>query len=283
MNMQAEEKNAVRDYLLGLLRAERQSSVEERLLTDGAFYEELAIAEDELIDQYLKGELSAPERLSFETHFLLTPERQQKVRFARALRQYVALAAAGSAAPHEDAATSPAVADPTAGTDPPTHARAKWSPLPPPRARNPALTFSLAAAALLLVAAVSWVAVSRRPQSPREPGNVFVASLTPGLVRESGETKRIIIPHDADTVRLRLSLASAEYPTYRAEIQTAESRNVYARDGLKAEASEGGEVVTLDAPAEYLRPGDFQLRLSGVNARGDAEAVGRYFFKVTSR
>ena len=78
------------------------SQLEERLLANSAFYEELLIVEDELVDEYFADELANSERESFETHFMLAPERQQKARFARNLKKYVS--ATRAAHSHEDIA-----------------------------------------------------------------------------------------------------------------------------------------------------------------------------------
>ena len=94
MKSDIKELEAIRQYLLGQLPTEESSQIEERLFTDGAFYEELLIAEDELVDDYLAGELSGSDRERCETHFLLTPERQQKIRFALAFKEYVGAAVA---------------------------------------------------------------------------------------------------------------------------------------------------------------------------------------------
>src|ERR1044071_3387655 len=72
-------------YLLGQADPEESSSFEERLVTEKDFYDELTIAEDELIDQYLDGDLTRVEREQFESHFLSSPDRRQKVRFGSAL------------------------------------------------------------------------------------------------------------------------------------------------------------------------------------------------------
>src|SRR3712207_528087 len=77
-------------YLLGELDPEARERVEERLMLDAEAYEELMIAEDELIDRYLGGRLDERERESFLQHFLLTPGRRQKLDFARTFRAYVA-------------------------------------------------------------------------------------------------------------------------------------------------------------------------------------------------
>ena len=75
------------------MREQDEFDVEARLFTDREFYDELSIVEDELIDQYLGGAMSDADRESFESHFVSSPERQQKVRFARALKKYVSVSA----------------------------------------------------------------------------------------------------------------------------------------------------------------------------------------------
>jgi CHAT domain-containing protein len=85
-----ESDQQIKQYLLGTLAPEQQEHLEERLLCDEAYTEQVAIGEEELLDSYVSQELSAPERKQFETYFLVTPERHRKLRSARALRQYLA-------------------------------------------------------------------------------------------------------------------------------------------------------------------------------------------------
>ena len=77
----------MRDYLLGTLDAEQRSALEERILCDPQVYEELLVAEKELIDQYVAGSLSKLEQHQFETHFLNTAERQKNLRFGQLLKE----------------------------------------------------------------------------------------------------------------------------------------------------------------------------------------------------
>src|SRR5256885_4007625 len=94
------QQQLIRKYLLGApLDAAQQRSLEERLLTEDDFCEEMDIAEEELIDQYLSNELSASERASFEQAFLNTIERQQKFSVARTLNRYAETKADGHLAP----------------------------------------------------------------------------------------------------------------------------------------------------------------------------------------
>jgi len=85
-----DDQSSSRRYLLNQLTDDEQQQIELRLLTDDELFDQLQAAEDELIDQYLAGELSKDEAEMFEKHFLVTAERQQKLRFAKAFRRYVA-------------------------------------------------------------------------------------------------------------------------------------------------------------------------------------------------
>ena len=85
-----EEQNTVRQYLLRHLSDSEAASTELQILSDDATLEELEIVEDELIDEYLAGELSEDERVNFEQIFLANPERQRKLAAGQALQRYFA-------------------------------------------------------------------------------------------------------------------------------------------------------------------------------------------------
>lgn len=85
--------------MLGELKEEARQRVEERLLTDSLFFDELLVAEDELIDEYMNERLDAPQKRRFELHFLSTPERRRKLKFARALARYISGTTAAAAEP----------------------------------------------------------------------------------------------------------------------------------------------------------------------------------------
>lgn len=93
MALDSKAREEVRLYLLGRLEPERRLELlEERIMTEQDYYEELLVIEDEVIDQYLADELTRGEREAFEQYFLRTPERARKLRFARAFSKYVAAA-----------------------------------------------------------------------------------------------------------------------------------------------------------------------------------------------
>ena len=83
------EPEKMKQYLLGKLSPENLIALEEKLLRDVDFYEQVLIAEDDLVDDYLADHLSGPECERFESYFSISPERRQKVRFGKALRRYI--------------------------------------------------------------------------------------------------------------------------------------------------------------------------------------------------
>jgi hypothetical protein len=86
---QIADKQEMRSYLLGTLDSDRRTQLEETILSVPETYEELLIAEEELIDQYVAGGLSQLEQQQFENHFLITAERQKNLRFGQLLKRYV--------------------------------------------------------------------------------------------------------------------------------------------------------------------------------------------------
>jgi CHAT domain-containing protein/cytochrome c-type biogenesis protein CcmH/NrfG len=98
MTLNLKDQNTIRRYLLGEVTEDGELRlVEERLLTDDEYFEEIAVIEDELIDQYVSGSLSPGEQEKIESHFLATVERRRKLRFAQALRKYVSAAGVATA------------------------------------------------------------------------------------------------------------------------------------------------------------------------------------------
>jgi hypothetical protein len=268
------EPEIIKLYLLGRLDQAKLVPLEERLLTDETFFDELAIAEDELTDQYLANELTDEERRDFETYFLSTPERHQKLRFARNLRRYVTNSIEVGA--HRDDEPPIAVARET------REARSKKHPffsfLP---AQNPVIAYSLAAAVLIGFVGISWMVFNNLTPGPRGPENVLVVSLRPGLTREAGEIKSIHIPPGTGSVQLQLELISDEYESYRAELLTSERAGLLLNENFKPESLAGNKIINFTVPAELLKRDDYRVKLSGRRTDGNYEDIASYAFRVT--
>lgn len=92
MKPDLKDRILIRQYLLGeLTQEEEREQVEERLVTEDDYFEEFQLVKEELIDQYVEGEIADDERERFERHFLTTPDRHLSLRLAQALTTYPAL------------------------------------------------------------------------------------------------------------------------------------------------------------------------------------------------
>ena len=85
----------VRDYLLGRVSDEATlEGLEERLFTDEEFCSRVALAEDELINDYVLGYLNEEDAAAFDAALASNPERRFKLELTRALREKALAASA---------------------------------------------------------------------------------------------------------------------------------------------------------------------------------------------
>lgn len=84
MNLTDQEQ--VIKYFLGDLSEIERAAIEERLFTDENFGQYVEDAENDLIDEFVRGELSARETQLFSLNFLVSERRREKVRVAQVLR-----------------------------------------------------------------------------------------------------------------------------------------------------------------------------------------------------
>ena len=268
-------EQAIREYLLGRLPSAARSDFEERLLTDDEFYEELIMVEDELVDEYLRDELPPADRQSFQSHFINAAEHQEKVRFARAFKKYVTAEQAPQRQP--DSARD-STATNVLPLDVARQKRSFFSLLP---FRNPILSYGLAAAMLVVLVGTGWIIWKNFVSAGRGgPYNVLAVTLTPGLSRGDVASNRIAVPDGTGTVRLQLLLPENRYQSYEASLLDAEDRIIANKTNLTPESLNGQAAVGLDVSGKIIPPGDYRLKLNGVNPDGSTESVATYSFRI---
>ena len=140
-------EETARAYLLGELPEGEARAFEERALADTGLRDEVDAAEKDLIDEYVRGELSPPERGRFERLFLASERRRQSVAFAQAFNETPPVTSLDPA--REGTLTS----------------RVRLLLLSLVGAR-PALKFAMAALALVVVAGAFWLVL--RPKRPAD-------------------------------------------------------------------------------------------------------------------
>jgi hypothetical protein len=290
-------------YLLGNLTEEEQVQVEDRAFADRDYLSALETAEADLIDAYVRGELSESDRRSFELRFLTSPERRRKVEFARALATMTS----------ESEAHEPRVAGQ------PWFMRAfrGWNPV----------AFGSGVAALICIAAGAWLVSenaairarltaleaerrgfetreqslrqqlseeqtraaalatqNRRPSEATPAPLVATLVLVPGLSRAETRVARLDLSPSAQVARLEIPLESRDdFPRFRAELRTRGGDEVLSRSNLVRRKSGPGFVVSVDVPASALGVGDYELALKGIGANHTSQDVGYYYFGVQRR
>jgi hypothetical protein len=260
----------IREYLLGKSSSEDSALVEEQLLADEEFYQQLLVVEDELVDQYLAGLLPDPEKGPFENYFLAAPERREKLRFTRNLKRYVSRAEADRA--------------PVADYTKVVSARNVSPALPPPKRfsfwPNPILSYSLAAAAVVIVA-LAGIMIFKLQNAPPHTGKALAVELVPGLSRGDTEIKQIAVPADTATLQLQLRGSNfSDYQTYHAILQTADGSEVSRQENLRPDPGSRDRIIC-PISATLLKPGDYSLKLRGLNQQNDYDDVARYYFRIT--
>src|SRR4051812_8365509 len=70
-------------YLLGLLPSEEAERLDEASIADDDVAARLRVAEDDLVDAYVRGTLIGDTRARFESHYLSSPRRRERVASAR--------------------------------------------------------------------------------------------------------------------------------------------------------------------------------------------------------
>jgi hypothetical protein len=104
--------------------------------------------------------------------------------------------------------------------------------------------------------------------------------LKPGLQRSGGEVTRVAIGPGHSLVELKLDVGLVEYPSYRAALHDSSDNELIVVGALQAVPAGGSVYVAVPLPARILPPDDYQIRLSGVTAAGQIEAIDSYPFRV---
>jgi hypothetical protein len=209
-------------YLLGLLSEEEVERLDELSIADDEIASRLQVAEDELVDAYVAGTLAGDTLERFESHYLASPRRREKVSFAASLRAVGARAPvpADKGGGSADARFPPGTAAPRA--DPP--------PAPSARViRFPRALWMLAAAASLLLA-ITGTLVFQEFQLRRGLSEAQAASAARG--RRASELERQLVEQRAAGAE-----AARELERVRGQIAARVERPGAAGPGDRATAA----------------------------------------------
>lgn len=114
----------------------------------------------------------------------------------------------------------------------------------------------------------------------------IIASLTllPGISRGGGDKPTLSIAPDASLVRLQIGIDPEEqFKTFAVDLRSVAGRQVWTRENLTARNRRGARSIGLTLPATALKPGEYELKLTGVTEGGATEDVGFYYFDVRKK
>lgn len=337
MKQTLENKQKVVFYLLGELSGAERDAMEERLFLDEDFSLFLDSVENDLIDEYIRGELDASEKVKFENSYLKSETRREKIRTAQILQARLF----DETQKTQIVTTEPKVSFWQSLTD--------FFRLP-----NFALASGLAVILLFLLGTIWFTTgddidkntvqiientnqpdVSPPPNTPEnvpvnnqsntnktlennknlksnknsvdsnaingnsnkdniepkkpetekippdqapQPPRVFAFTLVPPI--RSGERPTLIVPSDAQTIRLRVEHNnSREFIKYRAEIRDSSGDLIWSRE-IAVSPKTLQKPLVLDVRSNALITGSYELTLSGVTSDAQLEEVNFYNFTV---
>lgn len=190
MNNNSINDEMIARYILGDLQDEQAERLDEMAVADPEFFERVGSVENDLVDRYVKGELKEAESAIFESHYLSSPLRREKVNLARAFQEYAAqnLGVEGVATEAAVDASKFGLTERIAGF---------FSSLGIFGGAQPAFRFAMAAAALVVVAFGGWLILRNLTGSLNGGGevvsNISVNRIEP-VVQPSPRNEIVEVP-----------------------------------------------------------------------------------------
>jgi hypothetical protein len=93
----------------------------------------------------------------------------------------------------------------------------------------------------------------------------------------------LIIPRGSEEARLRINLTEHVFPGYQVTLLTTNGREVFARKGLRPQATSKGDVLIVSVPPRKFASGDNVISLDGISDSGEVEILGKVIVKVRRR
>lgn len=311
MSQQSSRQEVAKRYLLGTLSEEERDKLEQTYFSDDAEFDEIEIAEDELVDQYVRGKLAGDDRRRFENLASNSKRLGERIAFARVLSTKTV------SSPFPTPVELPQ--------------RNRWRDLffgQPAR-----LAFGFGVLLVLLGGVViigAWLQVRQRSEAitareaaleerrqqierqaaetkagneqwanqlreqeaqltereqaipePAKPiGLVASLFLRPGETRGEGTRSEATLTRNTSGIRFSIDLSDSSSRRYRATVVTAELKPVSKPRVLTPKRNRSGDFLILEIPAKELGAGDYYVRVEGLGESGNVDSVNDYQFRI---
>jgi methionine-rich copper-binding protein CopC len=250
-------------YFLHELPEEERERFEDECFAEEEWPEQIAAVEEDLIEAYLRDQLTPAQRRSFEQNYLVTEARQERVAAAAALLRYI-----DERNNERNAATEPRLDAVAPEQNWAERFRAFWG------GTSWAARAAAAAAIVVLIAGALWYFL------PRSTGTFATLTLTLSQSNraEGAQVDKVKLASNTEALRVTLTLPqpTPQAARYRVELENAdgEKRPVEVAD-------QDAQAVRVVIPAAQLARGQYVLKLFAVGSDGGEQRInGSYFFAV---
>jgi len=306
------EEQQRRRYLVGDLTEEEKRAIEEQYFTDDEAFERLLAAEDDVVDEYVRGGLSAEERQRAAQRVARNP---RKTAFARALARWTEESPADSAkalspraAPQfrRSVRTARWVAAIAAVCAILAGAAALWltgersnlrselarareeqsgleSREQAMRAREKGLEAEVAAEHRRNEELSTQLKVEREQRALAEQLTKVAAVVLLPSLRGAERPNELVLSSNIERAELQVRLEDPDYRSFRATITGANKEVVWRSGSLDAQRVNSHRVLIVTVPARVLRAGDYFLSIEGAEKRASFEEVAEYYFRVVRK
>lgn len=268
----------LKKYLLGSLDRQTDEEIGLRIISDAAFEENLLIAENELIEDFLEKNLSPAEVKLFYENFLVCEERKKLLKEIVFFRQY---------AKKQIQAENPAY-------------ESDFSESGREKIKYPFIFdwrfAALVPAVLLIILAVVGFYFYNQPAqlsdlekeyaalnnenlaNPAEYASLKNVNLTPGAFRDLGAGNKLKMENLSDRIFFRLALPfkTDENRRFEAEL-VRDQTTIFRQPEIRVYQNTSGQEIRLLLPKEVLSKGRYQIKIENSNAEGSPVI---YYFAV---
>jgi anti-sigma-K factor RskA len=289
------------EYLLGNLPEAEANRLDQLSVTDDEFAELLESVENELIDDYIRGELPEKRRARFESQYLTSQTRLEKVAVARSLlkradnaessaqvKQWLRLSQSTSSQKYQWLAIAAVLV---------MFALAAYLLLTNFRLQNQIAKMKEEHSALKKheEQLEHDLAVNREKETELEitrqklealekqmadhgsaPAKLFAFTLLPQQ-REIATIPDIRIPAASESLVVTLKLESDDYVMYKAVLKNSATDQILWRSDREKSVN---KTVVVKFPAKILKSDDYILEVSGIRKNGHKEIISGYPFHV---
>jgi len=301
-------------FFFGKMAEEERVEFEKAFAADYELLEEMRAFEDDLIEEYVRGWMTAAEKSEFETHFLNTEKRRQKVEFSRRLIEEIHQENILSSTEKESFWSKfgswfsiPKIATATAfaliilvfggwfllknseieKVEIVKNQNSANTEIPNQNTTNAeinAVNSNQKVEANLEPNSTNQKIAKPTPIKTPEPQKTPIPKIVPnpvlvlfaGTLRDGGEINELKLPKNSGGATFQLNLKAVNYKIFRADITDGKGKVVFRSGNLTPRKA----ILNLFVPAKNLQKGDYRINLYGKNPAGENESAADFQFRV---